>query len=75
MLSELLSRYWWVLLLRGLLAILFGILAFAWPGVTLASLVLLFGVYALVDGVSAVVSALGRRGEQETGGCCSSKAW
>jgi uncharacterized membrane protein HdeD (DUF308 family) len=65
MLSELLSRYWWVLLLRGLLAILFGILAFAWPGVTLASLVLLFGVYALVDGVSAVVSALGRRGEQE----------
>ncbi len=46
-----LARHWWVVGLRGLAAILFGILAFAWPGMTLAVLVILFGVYALVDGV------------------------
>ncbi len=58
MLTELLRRYWWVLLLRGIVAILFGVLAFAWPGITLASLVLLFGAYALVDGVFALIGAI-----------------
>src|SRR5215510_16405660 len=51
-----LSEHWWVLLLRGLLAIAFGIMAFAWPGVTLAVLVLLFGAYALVDGIFEVIA-------------------
>ena len=59
MLATLLSRYWWVLLVRGLLAILFGVMAYAWPGLTVAVLVLMFGVYALVDGVSSLVSAAG----------------
>ena len=40
------------MLLRGLTAIAFGVLAFAWPGVTLARLVLLFGLYAMVHGHS-----------------------
>jgi uncharacterized membrane protein HdeD (DUF308 family) len=49
-----LARYWWLVALRGALAILFGILAFIWPGLTVAVLVLLFGAYALVDGLFAI---------------------
>jgi len=53
-----LARNWWLLLLRGLFAILFGILAFAMPGVTLATLVILYGAYALADGILALVAAI-----------------
>jgi len=57
----LLAHNWWIVVLRGVLAVLFGIMCFAWPGITLASLVILYGAYALVDGVFALVSAfLGR---------------
>jgi uncharacterized membrane protein HdeD (DUF308 family) len=48
------ARKWWIILLRGLCAVLFGVLAFAWPGITLASLILVFGFYAIFDGVMAV---------------------
>lgn len=54
-----LSRNWWVLALRGLAAIVFGVLAFALPGITLTALVLLFGAYMLVDGVFAIVAHYG----------------
>lgn len=47
---------WWVLAIRGLIAILFGILTFAWPGITLTFLALIFGVYALLDGVFSLVA-------------------
>ena len=56
-----LARHWWVMALRGLVAIVFGILAFVWPGMTLAVLVVLFGAYALVDGVLDIIVAF--RGE------------
>lgn len=46
------SRSWWLLLIRGLAAIVFGILAFSWPGLTLLVLVVFFGVYAIVSGAS-----------------------
>jgi uncharacterized membrane protein HdeD (DUF308 family) len=65
MLSKLLSTYWWVLLVRGVLAILFGIAAYAWPGMTLATLVSLFGAFALVDGIFNVLHAFSGRKEDE----------
>jgi uncharacterized membrane protein HdeD (DUF308 family) len=52
-----LARHWWVVGLRGVAAIVFGILAFAWPGMTLAVLVILFGAYAIVDGVLGLITA------------------
>jgi uncharacterized membrane protein HdeD (DUF308 family) len=58
--SNLLSPGWQALALRGTLSIVFGVLALIWPGLTLATLVLLFGAYSFVDGVFAVVAALRR---------------
>ncbi len=58
---ELLGRYWWVVLIRGVLAILFGVAAFVWPGITLLTLVLLFGAFALVDGAFEVAAAISGR--------------
>lgn len=56
-----LSRYWWLLVLRGVVAILFGLLAFIWPGLTIGALVLLFGIYALIDGVSSIITGVAHR--------------
>jgi uncharacterized membrane protein HdeD (DUF308 family) len=56
-----LSRNWWVVLVRGLVGILFGIVTFFAPGITLAALVLVFGAYAFVDGILTLVSAIRRR--------------
>lgn len=53
-----LARNWWLLLLRGILAIIFGLLTFAWPGLTLFTLVLFYGAYALVDGLFSLVAAV-----------------
>ncbi len=56
-------RHWWAFAVRGVAAIIFGVLAFAWPGVTLAVIVLLFGVFALIDGVMAITSAIRSQGD------------
>lgn len=61
---EFLTRKWWVVALRGILAILFGIVALVYPGVTLVSLVLVFGAYVFLDGVFAIVSAFGHNGRE-----------
>jgi uncharacterized membrane protein HdeD (DUF308 family) len=55
---ESITRNWWIVLLRGIFAILFGVVAFVWPGITLLALVLVFGIYALVDGISAITFGL-----------------
>jgi len=57
-----LADNWWMLLIRGIAAIAFGILAFVWPGLTLITLTLLWGAYAITDGVFAIwatVNAVG----------------
>ena len=58
-----LSRYWWLILLRGIAFIVFGVLAFMWPGLTLVTLVLFYGAFALVDGVLALAHAIMGGGE------------
>jgi uncharacterized membrane protein HdeD (DUF308 family) len=54
---------WWLVLLRGILMVLFGIIALAWPGIALLSLVWVFGVYAVLDGVTAIGIGVRTRGE------------
>jgi uncharacterized membrane protein HdeD (DUF308 family) len=58
-----LSQNWWLLLLRGVLAILFGVAAILWPGITLLTLIVMFGVYAIVDGLIAIWTGLSRTRE------------
>lgn len=59
-----LAKNWWALFLRGLVAILFSIAAFARPGPTLAMLVVLFGAYAIGDGIAALIGAA-RAGQRQ----------
>ena len=58
---EALKRYWWVPVIRGISGIVFGIIAFAYPGLALATLVLLFGAWVLIDGIFRVVGATAGR--------------
>src|ERR1700693_1486086 len=51
-----LAKNWWALALRGLVALMFGLLTFVLPGITLVTLVLLFGAYALADGIFNVIA-------------------
>jgi uncharacterized membrane protein HdeD (DUF308 family) len=57
-----LAENWWLLLLRGLAAIAFGLLAFSWPGLTLLTLVLMWGIYAVADGILALWAAIASKG-------------
>jgi uncharacterized membrane protein HdeD (DUF308 family) len=54
----LLAANWWSLVIRGVVGILLGIFTFVWPGITLTSLVLLFGAYALIDGAISLAGAM-----------------
>jgi uncharacterized membrane protein HdeD (DUF308 family) len=60
-----LARNWWMLALRGVLAILFGVLAWLQPAITLKVLILTFGVYALADGVIGAWSAVSGRSTEK----------
>lgn len=53
-----LSNLWWAILVRGIAAVLFGVLALIWPAITLLALVILFGAYAIVDGVFSLIAAV-----------------
>ena len=58
---ETLKRHWWVPVIRGIAAIVFGVIAFVYPGLTVATLVLFFGAWVLIDGLFRVVGAIGHR--------------
>lgn len=64
-LASILTRSWWVLLLRGIAAIAFGVLTWVQPAISLAALVLLFGAYCLVDGILAIWMAFAGRKHHE----------
>jgi len=57
-----LAENWWLLLLRGIASIVFGVLAFVWPGLTLVALILLWGAYAIADGGIALWAAISGKG-------------
>ena len=60
-----LVRNWWVLALRGLIAVLLGLCAFVWPAVALAVLVVLFGAFTLIHGLFTVWLAVGERRQSQ----------
>jgi uncharacterized membrane protein HdeD (DUF308 family) len=61
-----LVKNWWVFAIRGVLGILFGLIAFFMPGVTLLSLVIVFAAYAIMDGAFAIVAAVRAMGRHES---------
>jgi len=65
MLADILSRYWWMTLLRGLFWILFGIVLFARPGISVLSLTLALGVILFIDGIINLTNALSGRKEHD----------
>lgn len=65
MIANIFSQYWWIVLLRGIVAVLFGIIAVTMPWVALFSLMIAFGAFAFADGCLAVVNAIGARKENE----------
>jgi uncharacterized membrane protein HdeD (DUF308 family) len=65
MLADTLSRYWWMTLLRGVMWILFGVLVFTQPLLSVLALTLLFGWFALADGIAHVINAIGGRHDNE----------
>ncbi len=64
-LAAILFRNWWVLLLRGLISIAFGVLIWFQPEISLAALVLLFGIFSMADGILGVWTAVAERKERE----------
>jgi uncharacterized membrane protein HdeD (DUF308 family) len=58
---DLIAKYWWTFVVRGLLAFAFGLIALVWPGITLIVLVALFGIYVIIEGVLSIVAAISNR--------------
>lgn len=61
--SDLYRQAWWTLLIRGIFAVLFGIVATTWPGLTLAMLIIFFGAFVLIHGVMTVIGSIMARRE------------
>lgn len=56
-----LADFWWTLVVRGAIAILFGIVAWVWPELTVTTLTILFGAWLFVDGIFEIISAFANR--------------
>jgi uncharacterized membrane protein HdeD (DUF308 family) len=63
--KSILAGNWWAFVLRGALGVLFGALAFLMPGMALLTLVLLFGVYAIAEGIFNLVAAVRKSGSAQ----------
>ena len=65
-LSELLAQHWWAVGLRGILAIIFGLICLLTPGIAVGAFVIVFAAYMFVDGAFAIISGIraARSGEQ-----------
>jgi uncharacterized membrane protein HdeD (DUF308 family) len=61
-----LARWWWTSILRGVVAIVFGVLAFLAPGIGIAFLVALFAAWAVIDGVSSIVAGVRTRDQDRS---------
>lgn len=59
------TRHWWMLAIRGLLAVIFGVIALIWPTITLQALIIIFGIYVLVDGLFTLFSVLTHRSRSQ----------
>src|SRR5436305_7405194 len=70
-----LHQNWWLVLLQGVLSVVLGVLALAMPGVTLGALILLWGLFALLNGVADVFSAIGAAGSHRSWAGTSRGAW
>ena len=55
---QLIARNWWAWLIRGIAAVIFGVLAWLWPGITWITIAIFFGAYAFVDGVFAILATI-----------------
>src|SRR2546430_12779287 len=62
---EMISRSWWMFAWRGAVAVLFGVLALVWPGLTLLWLVALFAAFALLSGGAALIAGIKKRKNDE----------
>ncbi len=65
--QQMISNFRTMFLFRGLAAIVFGVLTLVWPGLSLTVLVLMFGIFAVITGITAIVAAIRSRGEQHWG--------
>lgn len=65
---ETMTREWWVVALRGVIAVLFGLAAILWPGIAFATFVLLFGAFAFASGVLTTWTAISMRGRTQRAG-------
>jgi len=66
--SKFIKSVWWLVLLRGIFAIILGILAFIWPAATAVAFVWVFGIYVIVDGIVNIVQAIANRKQDPTWG-------
>ncbi|PJI93654.1 HdeD family acid-resistance protein [Luteimicrobium subarcticum] len=64
--AQVARQYWWLPVLRGIVSILFGLLAVIWPKITAGALLWIVGLFALIDGILILVDALRHRGQGGT---------